>query len=116
MARATDSAGRTQDAGHDAGHGGHDHVAMIAEVASGLSRDDLVVRCWEGRAVSEDAIAAAKAGAQVSVVHLMDRLMERQLDAPAAELVVLHRAQYDHAGAEAELGCKKWPADEGGEQ
>jgi nitrite reductase (NADH) large subunit len=31
--------------------------------------------------------ALAKAGATVTLVHLMDRLMERQLDAPAAELL-----------------------------
>lgn len=30
--------------------------------------------------------ASAKAGAPVTLVHLMDRLMERQLDAPAAAL------------------------------
>ncbi len=35
----------------------------------------------------EAAYGLAKAGAQVALVHLMDRLMERQLDAPAAELL-----------------------------
>lgn len=35
----------------------------------------------------EAAYGLAKAGAQVSVVHLMDRLMERQLDARAAALL-----------------------------
>jgi nitrite reductase (NADH) large subunit len=35
----------------------------------------------------EAAYGLAKAGAEVSVVHLMDRLMERQLDAPAAALL-----------------------------
>ena len=35
----------------------------------------------------EAAYGLAKAGAEVSVVHLMDRLMERQLDARAAELL-----------------------------
>ncbi|SEQ08085.1 nitrite reductase [NAD(P)H], small subunit [Solimonas aquatica] len=35
----------------------------------------------------EAAHGLAKRGMQVSVVHLMDRLMERQLDAPAAELL-----------------------------
>lgn len=35
----------------------------------------------------EAAYGLAKAGAQVSVVHLMDRLMERQLDVRAAELL-----------------------------
>ena len=35
----------------------------------------------------EAAYGLAKAGAPVALVHLMDRLMERQLDAPAAELL-----------------------------
>jgi nitrite reductase (NADH) large subunit len=35
----------------------------------------------------EAAYGLAKAGAEVSVIHLMDRLMERQLDASAAELL-----------------------------
>ena len=35
----------------------------------------------------EAAYGLAKAGASVTLVHLMDRLMERQLDPPAAELL-----------------------------
>ena len=35
----------------------------------------------------EAAYGLAKAGSPVTLVHLMDRLMERQLDAPAAELL-----------------------------
>ncbi|MBR1251691.1 NAD(P)/FAD-dependent oxidoreductase [Bradyrhizobium sp. AUGA SZCCT0169] len=35
----------------------------------------------------EAAYGLAKAGAPVTLVHLMERLMERQLDAPAAELL-----------------------------
>jgi nitrite reductase (NADH) large subunit len=35
----------------------------------------------------EAAYGLTKAGAAVTLVHLMDRLMERQLDAPAAELL-----------------------------
>src|SRR5216684_4396278 len=35
----------------------------------------------------EAAYGLAKAGASVTLVHLMDRLMERQLDVPAAELL-----------------------------
>jgi nitrite reductase (NADH) large subunit len=35
----------------------------------------------------EAAYGLARAGASVTLVHLMDRLMERQLDAPAAELL-----------------------------
>ncbi len=37
----------------------------------------------------EAAYGLAKAGAPVTLLHLMDRLMERQLDAPAAELLKL---------------------------
>jgi nitrite reductase (NADH) large subunit len=37
----------------------------------------------------EAAYGLAKAGAPVTLIHLMDRLMERQLDAPAAELLKL---------------------------
>jgi nitrite reductase (NADH) large subunit len=37
----------------------------------------------------EAAYGLAKAGAAVTLVHLMDRLMERQLDAPAANLLKL---------------------------
>jgi nitrite reductase (NADH) large subunit len=35
----------------------------------------------------EAAYGLAKAGARVTLIHLMDRLMERQLDAPAAQLL-----------------------------
>ena len=35
----------------------------------------------------EAAYGLAKAGSAVTLIHLMDRLMERQLDAPAAELL-----------------------------
>src|SRR5262249_38303713 len=35
----------------------------------------------------EAAYGLAKAGAPVTLVHLMDRLMERQLDGPAGELL-----------------------------
>src|SRR6202166_556248 len=35
----------------------------------------------------EAAYGLAKAGAEVALIHLMDRLMERQLDGPAAELL-----------------------------
>jgi nitrite reductase (NADH) large subunit len=35
----------------------------------------------------EAAYGLAKAGAPVTLIHLIDRLMERQLDAPAAELL-----------------------------
>jgi nitrite reductase (NADH) large subunit len=35
----------------------------------------------------ESAYGLSRAGAKVTLIHLMDRLMERQLDAPAAELL-----------------------------
>src|SRR4029077_8478470 len=35
----------------------------------------------------EAAYGLAKAGAPVTLIHLMDRLMERQLDLPAADLL-----------------------------
>src|SRR6266480_1710284 len=35
----------------------------------------------------DDVNTIAKAGAQVTVLHLIDRLMERQLDAPAAQML-----------------------------
>ena len=45
----------------------------------------------------EAAYGLAKAGAPVTLVHLMDRLMERQLDAPAAELL---KTLVEHKGIE----------------
>jgi nitrite reductase (NADH) large subunit len=38
----------------------------------------------------EAAHGLAKAGSQVTIVHLMDRLMERQLDAHAAGMLKKH--------------------------
>jgi nitrite reductase (NADH) large subunit len=43
----------------------------------------------------EAAYGLAKAGAPVTLIHLMDRLMERQLDAPAAELL---KSLVEHKG------------------
>jgi nitrite reductase (NADH) large subunit len=43
----------------------------------------------------EAAYGLAKAGASVTLIHLMDRLMERQLDAPAAELL---KSLVEHKG------------------
>ena len=54
---------------HRAGSG--DRVAVIGGGLLGL----------------EAAYGLAKAGARVTVLHLMDRLMERQLDAPAAAML-----------------------------
>ena len=44
----------------------------------------------------EAAYGLAKAGASVTLVHLMDRLMERQLDAPAASAAEIARRGQGH--------------------
>jgi nitrite reductase (NADH) large subunit len=51
------------------------------------ARKQRVVVVGGGLLGLEAAYGVAKAGAPVTLVHLMDRLMERQLDAPAAELL-----------------------------
>ena len=50
----------------------------------------------------EAAYGLVKAGARVTLVHLMDRLMERQLDAPAAQLL---RRLVEARGVEIILGA-----------
>jgi nitrite reductase (NADH) large subunit len=50
----------------------------------------------------EAAYGLAKAGAVVTLIHLMDRLMERQLDAPAAELL---KSQVEHKGISVQLNA-----------
>jgi nitrite reductase (NADH) large subunit len=51
------------------------------------ARKQRVVVVGGGLLGLEAAYGLAKAGAPVTLVHLMDRLMERQLDAPAADLL-----------------------------
>jgi nitrite reductase (NADH) large subunit len=51
------------------------------------TRNKRVVVVGGGLLGLEAAYGLAKAGAAVTLIHLMDRLMERQLDAPAAELL-----------------------------
>ena len=51
------------------------------------ARKQRVVVVGGGLLGLEAAYGLAKAGVPVTLVHLMDRLMERQLDAPAAELL-----------------------------
>jgi nitrite reductase [NAD(P)H] large subunit len=51
------------------------------------ARKQRVVVVGGGLLGLEAAYGLAKAGAPVTLIHLMDRLMERQLDAPAAELL-----------------------------
>ena len=56
----------------------------------------------------EAAYGLARAGAQVTLVHLMDRLMERQLDAPAADLLkIAGRTQGHHDPAQRQHGAHR---------
>jgi nitrite reductase (NADH) large subunit len=59
-------------------------VDLLLTLAAGKKR---VVVVGGGLLGLEAAYGLAKAGASVTLLHLMDRLMERQLDAPAAELL-----------------------------
>jgi nitrite reductase (NADH) large subunit len=59
-------------------------VDLLLTLAAGKKR---VVVVGGGLLGLEAANGLAKAGARVTLIHLMDRLMERQLDAPAAELL-----------------------------
>jgi nitrite reductase [NAD(P)H] large subunit len=59
-------------------------VDLLLALAAGKKR---VVVVGGGLLGLEAAYGLAKAGAPVTLVHLMDRLMERQLDAPAATLL-----------------------------
>jgi nitrite reductase (NADH) large subunit len=61
-------------------------VEVLLRLAAGKKR---VVVIGGGLLGLEAAYGLAKAGASATLVHLMDRLMERQLDLPAAAL--LHR-------------------------
>ena len=59
-------------------------VDLLLTLAAGRKR---VVVVGGGLLGLEAAYGLAKAGARVTLIHLMDRLMERQLDAPAAVLL-----------------------------
>src|SRR3954470_3821616 len=59
-------------------------VDLLLALAAGRKR---VVVVGGGLLGLEAAYGLARAGARVTLIHLMDRLMERQLDAPAAELL-----------------------------
>ena len=59
----------------------------VAAMEAAVSRRAKVVVIGGGLLGLEAAYGLAKAGAQVSVVHLMDRLMERQLDTRASEML-----------------------------
>jgi nitrite reductase (NADH) large subunit len=59
-------------------------VDLLLALAAGKKR---VVVVGGGLLGLEAAYGLARAGATVTLIHLMDRLMERQLDAPAAALL-----------------------------
>jgi nitrite reductase (NADH) large subunit len=62
-------------------------LADVASIANAASRGARVVVVGGGLLGIEAAYGLAKAGAKVTLVHLMDRLMERQLDARAASML-----------------------------
>jgi nitrite reductase (NADH) large subunit len=62
-------------------------LADVGSIAGAASRGTRVVVVGGGLLGIEAAYGLAKAGAKVTLVHLMDRLMERQLDARAASIL-----------------------------
>ncbi len=59
----------------------------VTTIESAAAKGTRAVVIGGGLLGLEAAYGLAKAGAKVSVVHLMDRLMERQLDPPAAAML-----------------------------
>jgi nitrite reductase (NADH) large subunit len=62
-------------------------LADVESISGATRRGTRVVVVGGGLLGIEAAYGLAKAGAKVTLVHLMDRLMERQLDARAASLL-----------------------------
>lgn len=62
-------------------------LADVASILRGARRGTRVAVIGGGLLGLEAAYGLAKAGARVTLIHLMDRLMERQLDARAAALL-----------------------------
>jgi nitrite reductase (NADH) large subunit len=62
-------------------------LADVASISRAARRGTRVVVVGGGLLGIEAAYGLAKAGAKVTLVHLMDRLMERQLDARAASML-----------------------------
>lgn len=62
-------------------------LSNVATIQAAAVRRAKAVVIGGGLLGLEAAYGLAKAGSQVGVVHLMDRLMERQLDAPAAAML-----------------------------
>lgn len=78
-------------------------LADVASIEAEAARGARVAVVGGGLLGLEAAYGLAKSGAQVAVVHLMDRLMERQLDARAAGMLqraVEARGIAVHLGAE----------------
>lgn len=63
------------------------NLGDAARISAAAKTNARVVVIGGGLLGLEAAYGAARSGAQVSVVHLMDRLMERQLDARAAGML-----------------------------
>ena len=63
------------------------NLGDVAAIAAAVAGGKRAVVIGGGLLGLEAAYGLAKAGAQVSVVHLMDRLMERQLDVHAAGML-----------------------------
>lgn len=62
-------------------------ISDVEAIAATAAHDTPVVVIGGGLLGLEAAYGLAKAGARVTLVHLMDRLMERQLDARAAAML-----------------------------
>src|SRR5258708_21837543 len=62
-------------------------VGDVETITAAAGREARVVVIGGGLLGLEAAYGLAKAGAKVTLVHLMDRLMERQLDHPAASML-----------------------------
>ena len=75
----------------------------VAAIEAAAANKAKVVVIGGGLLGLEAAYGVVKAGAQVSVIHLMDRLMERQLDARASEML---RAQMMSKGIPVHLNAE----------
>jgi nitrite reductase (NADH) large subunit len=62
-------------------------LADVASISHAGHKGGRVIVIGGGLLGLEAAYGLAKAGAQVTLLHLMDRLMERQLDGPAATML-----------------------------
>jgi nitrite reductase (NADH) large subunit len=75
----------------------------VAAIETAAARGAKAVVIGGGLLGLEAAYGLAKAGAQVSVVHLMDRLMERQLDPRASEML---KSAVERNGIEVHLNAE----------